>query len=435
MKRIQFEEKSKIIINRYVDMLNVMSAASVDDNLFNEDTSSYVYVQITEVSNVWELQETPFCRLVSEVFVALHSLGFPVSIVFSKDDTKLKIFAGATFDCIEVLKNTLVGVLPQVRFAKNSENNDDILSAKAVLDSTIWTDGGFLKGNPTGSESFTFSNQIEKVINGMHNKRWQISIFASPLKRRESITKQHTWLACATECSELSEISYTDNDNLETTTYKKNYSHSDQYCKKVMEFCQKADEGVACGEWCVTVNFATTKNEDAYLLGGLMTSAFFGEESVPEPIHPVYHQKGCVRRVVNCMNQTHTSFCDFPYPVYGTILTSNELAVLATPPVRDTAGLSVKQYVNFDVNRHVSGDTVLGRIIENSAESANTYSIDLNELNRHCLVIGLTGSGKTNTIKSLICSVGKDAAKKRPFMIIEPAKKSIGSYISWALMT
>ncbi len=423
MKRIQFEEKSKRIIDSYVDMLEVMSSDTVESGMYSEDASAFVYMQITEVSNVWELQELPFCQLVTEVFVALHSLSFPVSVVFSKDDSKLRLFMGADIRYIEALKNTLVGVLPQLRFAKNSMNNDDILMADTVLNSTTWTYGGFLKGNPTGSESFVFSNQIEKVINGMHNKRWQISIFASPLKRSESIAKHHMWLTRATECSELSEISYTDNDNLETTTYKKNYFHSEQYYKKVMEFCQKAEEGVSFGEWCVSVNFAAIGSEDAHLLGGLMTSAFFGEESTPEPIHPVYHPSGHVSRVVNCMQYTHNKFCEFPYPVYGTILTSKELAVLATPPVTDTAGLSVKQYVNFDVNRQVSGDTVIGRIIENSVESANPYSVDLNEFNRHCLVIGLTGSGKTNTIKSLICSVGKSAEKKKPFMIIEPAKK------------
>ena len=77
----------------------------------------------------------------------------------------------------------------------------------------------------------------------------------------------------------------------------------------------------------------------------------------------------------------------------------------------------------FDVNREKSGDTVIGKIIENGEISENKYSVDINELNRHCLVIGLTGSGKTNTVKSLICITAKREKGAVPFMIIEPAKK------------
>ena len=43
------------------------------------------------------------------------------------------------------------------------------------------------------------------------------------------------------------------------------------------------------------------------------------------------------------------------------------------------------------------------------------------ELNRHCLTVGLTGSGKTNTLKSLLYSFSVNS--HLPYMVIEPAKK------------
>ena len=127
--------------------------------------------------------------------------------------------------------------------------------------------------------------------------------------------------------------------------------------------------------------------------------------------------------MVDAKKYTHNYFCNSDYPLYGTFLSSKELAVYSTLPVIDTAGFSVKDYVTFDVNRESKGACTIGHILENGKPTNNEYLIDTNELNRHCLVIGLTGSGKTNTLKSLICSIGKNNIEQKPFLIIEPAKK------------
>jgi len=59
--------------------------------------------------------------------------------------------------------------------------------------------------------------------------------------------------------------------------------------------------------------------------------------------------------------------------------------------------------------------------IKNTNKSDNPFYIDLKSINRHCLVMGSTGSGKTNTIINLLMEI----RKKRPnfpFLIIEPIK-------------
>lgn len=424
MKRIDFEEKSKNIIERYISMLDVMNSNKVSGVITeNSSADSYAYFKITEISKLWETQERPLWNILTEAFISLHSLGIAVSTVFNCDGRKIDVYVGGKIQDVEIIKNTYESTLSQIQFEKNESQNDAFFEARRVLTREVWSDGGFLKGNPTGVDSFAFSNQIEKVIRGMQNKKWHISIFAEPVNKAESVSKQHMWLTIATECSQLSDITYMDNDNLETTTYKKSYFHSEQYSKKTQAFVDKAEESIATGEWLTVINFASTNNQNAKLLGGLLSSAFFGEESIPEPVHAVYHSQGAYRPLTDTANYTHSSFCTIPYPLYGTYLSSKELSVYSSFPVMDTSGFSVKEHVTFDVNRSVCGDTDLGRILENGRPTSNEYSIDLNELNRHCLVIGLTGSGKTNTIKSLICSSGKTAVKKIPFMIIEPAKK------------
>ena len=58
MKRIQFEEKSRGIIERYVTMLDAMNSSIVTD-IISEDYSvnSYAYLKITEISKLWALEE------------------------------------------------------------------------------------------------------------------------------------------------------------------------------------------------------------------------------------------------------------------------------------------------------------------------------------------------------------------------------------------
>ena len=423
MKRIDFEEKSRSIVQRYISMLDIMNLNEARNVLINDNSvNTYAYFKITEISNLWKLQERPLWNILTEVFISLHSHNVAVSTIFNYNGNKLDVYIGGQIQVLDIIKHTYAGILPQLQFSKNESFNEAIYDANFVLDNN-WTDGGFLKGNPTGSEDFIFSNQLEKVIRGMKNKKWQIAIFAQPAAKAETVARQHMWLTLATECSQLSEVTYTDNDNAETTTYKKAYLHSEQYNKKIQAFVAKSEESVAVGEWCTTINFAATTYEDAKLLGGLLSSAYFGEESIPEPVHPIYFPQNSYRRLASVGNYVHNFFCNTNYPVYGTYLSSKELAVYSTLPVIDTAGFSVKDYVTFDVNRNVTGDTSIGRILENGNVSDNDYSVNINEFNRHCLVIGLTGSGKTNTIKSLICSAGMNSGHKKPFMIIEPAKK------------
>lgn len=422
MKRIEFEEKSRNIIDKYVAMLDCMNAGRVTDVISDDYTvNSYAYFKITELSKLWYPEERPLWNILSEVFISLHSHNISVSTVFNSDGHKTDVFIGGPIQFLDVIKNTYAGVLSQVQFAENEYGNEKIFNSSSVLDNQIWSDGGFLKGNPTGSENFVFSNQIEKVIRGMQNKKWQISVFAKPIAKSESVAKQHMWLTIATECSQLSDVTYTDSDNVETTAYKKSYYHSDQYNKKIQAFVEKLDESIAVGEWNTVINFATTSDENARLLGGLLSSSYFGEKSLPEPVHSVYHSHNSYHRLINADSFTHGFFCDYNYPVYGTFLSSKELAVYSAPPVIDTAGFSVRDYVEFDVNRADGGDLTIGQILESGKVSNNTYNLNTNELNRHALVVGLTGSGKTNTVKSLICELTK--GKGRPFMVIEPAKK------------
>lgn len=82
-------------------------------------------------------------------------------------------------------------------------------------------------------------------------------------------------------------------------------------------------------------------------------------------------------------------------------------------PRYDAIGIPVRENVRFDLAQTIKGDIVLGDILQNRRKTKEKYCLDINELNRHALVVGLTGGGKTNTIKNILVETTKK--KKIPF--------------------
>ncbi|MCM1364405.1 MAG: ATP-binding protein [Faecalibacterium sp.] len=420
MNRNQIEENSKVITLKYFQLLKETSLTEESNPIYtNLSTNNIYYIKINEISKGWVTEEKTIWEIMTNLFVGLNAVNIPVSIVFNGTGSDVGIYVGCSAEHMDILDGMLKGTFPQIEFDSNKLGNTNIFYFSNI--SPNLTYGGYLKGNPTGSTNLNSVLQLDSVIKGMAGNPWNISIFAIPISKTETVKRQQFWLSEASKCSELSEVSFSDSDNIESVSYKKTYFHSEQYCQKVQSFCNKLIECSATGEWCVTINFSASTVAHSHLLGGLLTSAFYGDNSEPEPVHAVYQYNNSFVTLINGMEHMHNSFGEIPYPKYATYLSSRELAVFASFPTVDTSGFSVKDYVAFDVNRDIEGDLAIGKILESGRISEKKYLIDSNEFNRHCLVIGLTGSGKTNTVKSLICELTKGSQK--PVMIIEPAKK------------
>lgn len=423
MNRSQIEAASKEITLKYFKMLSEMSLCEVSQPIYTQSSANgYFYMKINEISKRWISDEKPIWDTMSKLFVGLFSANIPVSVIFNNDGKETGVYIGCPNIFFNMLGSVLRGCFSQIQTTetKSKGQNQKPIELNDILVTSAY--GGYIKGNPTGSKNYIFPFQIDSVIKGMAGKIWNMAVFAKPVGKGETVTRQQYWLGEASKCSELAEVSYCDNDNnIETVTYKKSYYHSEQYGLKVEQFNQKVTDSIAMGEWCASINFSSDTVENARMLGGLLTSAFFGEDSEPEPVHAVYCGFSPVTYLFDGTEHCQNEYCLDAYPKFGNLLSSRELAIYCAFPTVDTAGFSVRDYVEFDVNREIKGDLEIGRILDSGRVTGNAYSIDPNEFNRHCLVVGLTGSGKTNTVKSLICSLTKGAS--RPFMVIEPAKK------------
>lgn len=421
MNRGQIEQNIVGVTSDYLRMLDEMVLSTTSESFGDNEACSYVYLKLEEISKRWIADETPIWGLMTSFFVGLFSVGAPFSFVLKSDNSCISFYVGSTIDRIEVMSKLLVGIFPQLMYQKAEGFGDKIYTFNQIYDNNRCVYGGFLKGNPTGNNSYKNVYQIDSVIKGMSNKSWILSLFAQPVDKTDTMRRQQLWMAKATGCSVYNELNYSGSDGVETTSYKQRYFHSEQLNNKITSFCERILESISCGEWCTTINFVSDSKDNTRLLGGLLTSAFYGERSEPEPVHTIYINNPISNPMANGLKYMHSSYCELSYPKFSTMLSSRELAVYSAFPTIDTYGLSVSDYVEFDVNRDSNGDLEIGNIIDSSEITDNTYRIDSNELNRHCLVVGLTGSGKTNTIKSLIYGLTKGT--KKPFLVIEPAKK------------
>lgn len=100
---------------------------------------------------------------------------------------------------------------------------------------------------------------------------------------------------------------------------------------------------------------------------------------------------------------------------------------MAVPlPVRDVEGVTVSRRPSFGINSDDGNEgnsrasLTVGTILDKGNETRQKYRIALDNLTKHLAVFGLTGSGKTNTVKHLMVQLWK--IHRIPFLVIEPAK-------------
>jgi hypothetical protein len=121
-----------------------------------------------------------------------------------------------------------------------------------------------------------------------------------------------------------------------------------------------------------------------------------------------------------------------------TFLRSSELAALTRPPKRELPGFTLSSQLRdtetapgeitsgvFSVSPPEvtrSRSLALGCIVTDHGESAHWLDIDPNDLCRHLLIAGMTGSGKSVACEHLLLSLWLE--QRIPWLVIEPGMKA-----------
>ena len=103
----------------------------------------------------------------------------------------------------------------------------------------------------------------------------------------------------------------------------------------------------------------------------------------------------------------------------GSLMTADELAIVASLPQHELQGIRRRRTVEFIVDLpDPKGETLdLGTVMDRGRRYPNNrVRLQRSDLNKHVFVTGVTGSGKTTTCLNLLLESGL------PFLVIEPAK-------------
>lgn len=101
------------------------------------------------------------------------------------------------------------------------------------------------------------------------------------------------------------------------------------------------------------------------------------------------------------------------------LLSGAQLDLLARAPDEDFPGFQTEQLRRLEINPPCpSGNSIaLGEVLSNGEPTGAMMQIPFSALNGHCLIVGASNTGKSNTTFDLLCKLSDI-----PFVIVEPVK-------------
>lgn len=407
IKKLECSDLENIIPDKF-DLVEV----------FNVNEQDYFFIQ--GLANFWN--QSPGFGLIehmTDLVQAAHN-SQQDSLTFILSGTPEKCALSISLGSKGTTKSLLEGSLPGI------ELHPEVISACKVADSL--QPHFQTKGIVTGIPSLRFFKSVEssdgiklrahehsvldRIIHSMHGATWAYIVQACPFPRDQTSEQR---LGTIGQLETLSSPVR----NLSREFDGKPSNYRKQYLERLLKReLDRLEQASATGQWAVKTYFGASTFDDAQRLASVLKGTLTGEQSRPQPIRAILCRNGGDLGVdpKALLGGTENSSLDF-----STLLSSHELARLIQLPREEVAGYAIHDAVRFDVDfRTVDTDTlVLGNIRHNEQNTQNTFNITLNDLTKHCVVVGVTGSGKTTTIMNLLDRL---VEVSKPFLVIEPAK-------------
>ena len=227
-------------------------------------------------------------------------------------------------------------------------------------------------------------------------------------------------------------------------------AHIEASVEHLKKHAERFQLGKAAGIWEVGC-YVFTDSEDNAILASQVKAVLSGKESVYEPIRIhditelIMDRSGCINGFKDNL-QVYANYKPidgfdnepFRHP-FGkdfsrltSMLTTRELSCMINMPMSSVPGISVVDiWPDFSLTPQTQDllqfSMPLGKLIHDRQETSIPVGINLDLLSRHALVAGVNGSGKTNTVLSIIEGFMK---ADKPVIVFEPAKTE---YVDWAI--
>lgn len=208
---------------------------------------------------------------------------------------------------------------------------------------------------------------------------------------------------------------------------------------------KRLETGKALGCWSVGVYLMAENRHEIQGASMQLKSITSGQGSTFEPIR-IHHIEDVIgdniSQTLGCFNSPIISIQGmgghFEHPMgrhfsdLRTVLTTKELSYFVNFPLHSVPGINVVDVSpSFSMTEQKMGDgqknISIGKLLWSGSSTDIHINLPLDTLSRHALVCGVNGSGKTNTVLSILNGFMK---ADRPFFVIEPAKTE---YVDWAI--
>ena len=253
---------------------------------------------------------------------------------------------------------------------------------------------------------------LDRVIRALAGNSWSVLIVAQPIRARDLSNLR---LALLNETREIAAPLALDGPN----------PLDEHYLELLKATLANIAQAQSYGAWRVAAYLAAPA-DTLPALTAAWCGVFSGKKSVPEPVRTfefagvdVLHHAWALP--ASTENATARKF-SYPFS-HQTIMSSTQLSAYIHFPDIETSGFGIDLVPNFDTARRrpSNGRAVeLGTIVERGRPGNEVMQIDMESLKRHAFVTGLTGEGKTTTLKRVLAQA---TANGVPFLVIEPVKR------------
>lgn len=310
------------------------------------------------------------------------------------------------------LKSILHSVYNGVDIYKDAFTAETMKSMVAPLTNHIGVITGIPALKSTGGDTME-SEQIERLAGGLSGHEFGILILAVPIPN-QYVNKE--------EFSVVDQIQRAqENEDPEKKRRIKYYLEmQDAYLKHIQL-------GTAVGCWQVGTYFFAADRSVFIRLQSLIRATYVDESSRPTPLRtaevkglkPHLEQFGLIKnqRISDVSDQTLMSYRLL------TPLNSRMLSAYIHLPKHEMPGFRIRRSAEFSLAEIPPKDPTrviaIGNILDRGVDTGNLYYIDVDAMQKHTIVCGVTGGGKTNTCFYLLGQLWKFGI---PFMVCEPAK-------------
>lgn len=396
--RKKIENDMQIFFSKNVGDLDT----TIRTNILSNDMK---YIKIAGYESEGEMDS-------SLLVTALYSLGIAFSYICYWNNGEVNIYIGCDSNCIETLQQLLRRVygVEVSNCIKETEISPEEFDCCKVLVGDVLT-----AVDPERHENIV--DQLSKV---RLEEKYAVVVSCCPLSKSVINKNLWSWEDVLNKINQLTSRQTTVRDERESISFSDMNNSLVRYQKYVEKSIEKMQEAMNTGMFLCSVKCYGQSESVVNLVAGVI-SANNCEKDKPNVLRT---QKlsglgKCMNdEIIINMESKVIDNCEITEPVFSNYYTTGEVSYYVTLPKRDAVGFYNMVQPYFEVNRVNKNGLKIGGIIR-SGSILGEYVVPFEDLNRHIFITGMTGSGKTNTLKNILWNLNNLGI---PWLCIEPAK-------------